>query len=145
MRTQFEINDTTGCYHVIFYHKNEGQPPTALKTFNYEQFTYAKIYGNIRVFKEEKAIIGTHIKRVEKFEEITNHFLSVFVAQQIRRKGVLKPRELAMDVSALNSTVIAPSVPESNNNQSENPPPVVDKPLYTSAPSWTKQGGPPSQ
>jgi hypothetical protein len=54
--------------------------PTTLKTFNYEQFTYAKIYGNIRVFKDEKAIIGTHIKRIEKFEEITNHFLSVFVA-----------------------------------------------------------------
>ena len=84
---------------MIFYHKNEGQVPTTLKNFNYEQFTYAKVYGNIRVFKDEKAIIGTHIKRVEKFEEITNHFLSVFVSQQIRRKGVLKARELAMDVS----------------------------------------------
>jgi hypothetical protein len=81
MRTQFEINDTTGSYHVMFYHKAENQIPTALKNFKYEQFTYAKIYGNIRVFKEEKAIIGTHIKRIEKFEEITNHFLSVFVAQ----------------------------------------------------------------
>lgn len=81
MRTQFEINDTTGSYHVMFYHKAENQIPTALKNFKYEQFTYAKVYGNIRVFKEEKAIIGTHIKRIEKFEEITNHFLSVFVAQ----------------------------------------------------------------
>ena len=59
------------------------------------------MYGNIRVFKEEKAIIGTHIKKIERFEEITNHFLSVFVSQQIRRKGVLKARELAMDVSSL--------------------------------------------
>jgi hypothetical protein len=82
----------------MFYHKGENQIPTALRNFQYEQFTYAKIYGNIRVFKEDKAIIGTHIKRIEKFEEITNHFLSVFVAQQIRRKGVLKARELAMDV-----------------------------------------------
>jgi hypothetical protein len=24
MRTQFELNDTTGTYHVMFYHKNEG-------------------------------------------------------------------------------------------------------------------------
>ena len=72
--------------------------PTALRNFKYEQFTYAKIYGTIRVFKEDKASIGTHIKQIDKFEEITNHFLSVFVAQQIRRKGVLKARELAMDV-----------------------------------------------
>ena len=29
---------------------------------------YVKVYGTIRVFKEEKAIVGTHIKRIEKFE-----------------------------------------------------------------------------
>ena len=58
---------------------------------------YAKIYGNIRVFKEEKAIVGTHIKRIDKFDEVTNHFLSVFVSYCIKKKGILKPRELAMD------------------------------------------------
>jgi hypothetical protein len=48
-----------------------------------------KVYGSVRVFKEEKALVGTHIKKVEKFDEITNHFLQVFVAHNIRTKGVL--------------------------------------------------------
>ena len=97
MRTQFEINDNTCTFHVLFYHKGENQVPTALRNFNYEQFTYAKIYGNIRVFKDEKAIVGTHIKKIEKYDEVTNHFLSVFISNCIRKKGILKPRELAMD------------------------------------------------
>lgn len=42
---------------------------------------YVKVYGTIRVFKDEKAIVGTHIKRVDKFDEVTNHMLQVFVAQ----------------------------------------------------------------
>lgn len=89
MRTQFEINDNTHTYYVLFYHKGENQVPTALRGFTYEQFAYVKIYGNIRVFKEEKAIVGSHIKRIERFEEVTNHFLAVFVAHCIRKKGVL--------------------------------------------------------
>jgi hypothetical protein len=52
------------------------------------------VYGTIRVFKEEKAIVGTHIKRVDKFDEVTNHLLQVFVAHCIRKKGVLSSREL---------------------------------------------------
>ena len=99
MRTQFEINDNTGTFFVLFYHKGENQIPTALRNFQYDQFCYAKVYGNIRVFKEEKAIVGTHIKRIEKFDELTNHFLSTYVAHCIRKKGVLKPRELAMETS----------------------------------------------
>lgn len=61
MRTQLEINDNTGTFYVIFYHKGENQLPTALRNFNYEQFCYCKVYGNIRIFKEEKAIVGAHI------------------------------------------------------------------------------------
>ncbi len=53
-----------------------------------------KIYGNIRVFKEEKAIVGSHIKRIEKFDEVTNHFLSIFVANCIRKKGLVRPKDL---------------------------------------------------
>lgn len=53
-----------------------------------------KVYGTIRVFKEEKAIVGTHIKRVDKFDEVTNHLLQVFVAHCIRKKGVLSNRDL---------------------------------------------------
>ena len=39
------------------------------------------------MFKEEKAIVGTHIKRIDKFDELTNHFLSVYVSHCIRKKG----------------------------------------------------------
>ena len=70
--------------------------PTALRNFHYEQFTYVKIYGNIRVFKDEKAIVGSHIKRIEKFDEISNHFLSVFVSNCIRKKGILKPKDSSL-------------------------------------------------
>ncbi len=80
MRVVFEINDNTGTSKVIFYQKDQGQLPTALRNFEYKQFKYAKIFGSIRVYKEEKAIVGTHIRPVEKFEEITNHFLQTFVA-----------------------------------------------------------------
>jgi RPA family protein len=97
MRTQFEINDNTGTFHVLFYHKGENQVPTALRNFNYEQFCYCKVFGNIRVFKEEKAIVGTHIKRIDKFDELTNHFLATYVSHCIRKKGTLKSRELALD------------------------------------------------
>jgi hypothetical protein len=41
---------------------------------------YAKIFGTVRLFKEEKSLVGTHIKRIEKFDEVSNHFLQVFVA-----------------------------------------------------------------
>jgi hypothetical protein len=75
MRVVFEINDNTSTCKIIFYQKDQGQIPTALKNFEYKQFMYAKIFGTIRVYKEEKAIVGTHIRRIEKFEEVTNHFL----------------------------------------------------------------------
>ena len=81
MRVVFEINDNTSTCKIIFYQKDQGQIPTALKNFDYKQFMYAKIFGTIRVYKEEKAIVGTHIRRIEKFEEVTNHFLQTFVAQ----------------------------------------------------------------
>jgi len=94
MRTLFEINDNTGVFKVIFYQKGENEVPMALKNFNYENLGYVKVYGTIRVFKEEKAIVGTHIKRVDKFDEVTNHLLQVFVAHCIRKKGVLSNRDL---------------------------------------------------
>jgi len=58
------------------------------------KYMYVKVYGTIRVFKEEKAIVGTHIKKIEKFDEVTNHLLQVFVAHCIRKKGVLTNRDL---------------------------------------------------
>lgn len=94
MRTLFEINDNTGTFKVIFYQKGENETPIALKNFNYQQFMYVKVYGTIRVFKEEKAIVGTHIKKIEKYDEITNHLLQVFVAHCIRKEGVLTNKDL---------------------------------------------------
>jgi hypothetical protein len=44
------------------------------------QNMYAKVFGTIRFYKEEKGIVGTHIKKVEKYDEVVNHFLQVFVA-----------------------------------------------------------------
>ena len=35
-RTSFEINDNTGTFTVIYYHREENQVPTALKDFTYE-------------------------------------------------------------------------------------------------------------
>ena len=60
----------------------------------YRHLMYVKVFGTIRVFKEEKAIVGTHIKKIEKFDEVTNHLLNVFVAHCIRKKGILSNREL---------------------------------------------------
>ena len=94
MRTLFELHDNTGIFKVIFYQKGENEIPIALKNFKYTEHNYVKVYGTIRVFKEEKAIIGTHIKQVEKQDDITNHLLQVFVAHSIRHKGVLTNREL---------------------------------------------------
>ena len=61
---------------------------------------YVKVYGTIRVFKEEKAIVGTHIKKIEKMDEVTNHLLQVFVAHCIRKKGVLTNRDLHQQQAA---------------------------------------------
>ncbi|CAI2377469.1 unnamed protein product [Moneuplotes crassus] len=93
-RTSFEINDNTGAFTVIYYHREEGQVPTALKDFVYEQFCYVKIYGTIRSFKEQKAIVGTHIHRIVDYDELTNHLLQTFTSHCIRKKGVLSEKEL---------------------------------------------------
>ena len=50
---------------------------------------YVKVFGNVRVFKEDKVIVGTHIRKITKFDEITNHFLQTCVAHCVRTKGVL--------------------------------------------------------
>lgn len=55
-----------------------------------------KLFGTVRLFKEEKILVGTHVKRVEKFDEVTNHYLQVFTAQQIRQKGILTVRSLLL-------------------------------------------------
>ena len=92
IRTEFEINDNTHTYYVCSITKVRIRYPL-LFVISTEQFTYVKIYGNIRVFKDEKAIVGSHIKRIEKFDEITNHFLSVFVSDCIRKIDIFRPKD----------------------------------------------------
>jgi len=78
----------------VFYHREENTVPTALKNFEYEAFCYVKVFGSIRMFKEQRAIVGTHIARISDFDEVTNHFLQIFVSHCVRRKGVLKEKDL---------------------------------------------------
>lgn len=108
-RTSFDVNDNTGVFTVVFYHREENQVPTALKNFEYEQFCYVKVFGSIRVFKEQKAIVGTHIEWIKDFDEVTNHFLQVFISHCVWKKGVLKEKDLVrtenvMDHSAPKNT-----------------------------------------
>ena len=97
MRTIFEINDNTGVFKMLFYQKEHNEVPQALKNFQFQQGAYVKAFGTIRVFKEEKAIIGTYIKSITKFDELTNHLLQIFVAHQIRKKGILSNKEMQSD------------------------------------------------
>ena len=62
MRTIIEIDDNTCRFKIIFYQKGENEIPMALKDYIYRENTYVKVFGSIRVFKEEKAIVGTKIE-----------------------------------------------------------------------------------
>jgi hypothetical protein len=94
MRTIFVVDDTTCSNKVIFYQKGENEVPTALKDFNSRENIYVRVYGSVRVFKEERAIVGTKIMEITKHDEIPNHFLQVFVGHNIRTKGVLSPADI---------------------------------------------------
>ena len=94
MRTIFEIDDTTGSQKVIFYQKGENEVPSQLKDFEYEEGAWVKIYGTIRVFKDEKALIGSHIQMIKQHDLVTNHFLQTMVGHQIRNKGVLQQSDI---------------------------------------------------
>ena len=93
MRTIFEVNDNTDIFKIIFYQKGENEVPTALKDFNYKENMYVRIIGSIRIFKEEKAIVGNKIQEIVKHGEVTNHFLKVFTAHAIRKHGLLTENE----------------------------------------------------
>ena len=94
MRTLYEINDNTGSHKVIFYKKGDNEQPKALKNFEFKENIWVKVKGTVRVFKEETAVIGQHIREIEQHDEVTNHFLQIFLAHQIRRKGVLSQDHL---------------------------------------------------
>jgi RPA family protein len=95
-RTTFMINDNTGCMKVNIYNKEENVLPEYMNQFE-KVFTnecYVKIFGSIRMFKENKAIVGTHLHVIEDYDEITNHLLQVFIASCVRRKGILAGQDL---------------------------------------------------
>ena len=98
MRTIFEIDDTTGQQKIIFYQKGENEVPSQLRDFEYSEGAWVKIFGTIRVFKDEKALIGSHIQVIQKQDLVTNHFLQTMVAHQIRTKGVLNKADLKQQV-----------------------------------------------
>ena len=80
MRTIYEVTDNTEHFKVIFYQKGENEVPMALKDYTFEENTYVKVYGSIRVFKEEKAIVGTKIEKLASNNEMVNHLLQTFVS-----------------------------------------------------------------
>lgn len=94
MRTMYELSDNTQTFKVIFYKKGENEEPTALKNFQYKQGAWVKVKGTVRVFREDKAIVGNQIFPVVQHDEIVNHFLQVFVASNIRKKGVLTQNQI---------------------------------------------------
>ena len=94
MRTLFELSDNTETFKVIFYKKAENEPPKALKDLEYQENQWIRVMGTVRVFKEQTAIIGNHVTIIKDHNEITNHFLQVFVAHNVRKKGVLSQDQL---------------------------------------------------
>ena len=86
MRTTIDINDNTGVFSVIFYNREENQTPAGLRNYEFKEEGYVKVYGSIRMFKDNKAIVGTHIYNIENHDEVTNHFLQVFIAHCVRKK-----------------------------------------------------------
>ena len=89
MRTVIEVTDSTGFFKVIFYKKDEFAAPKALNDYVYQDNQYVRIFGQIRSFKEELSIVGHVLQKIEDSNEIVNHFLKTFTADQYRKKGPL--------------------------------------------------------
>ena len=93
-KISYMLNDNTGCLKVNFYTKEETSVPKYLEEFLYEEDCYVKIFGNIRVFKDNKSVVGAHLKKITDHDAITNHKLQVLVSQEYRRKGPLNNQDL---------------------------------------------------
>ena len=75
-RVTFEINDNTGVFSVAFYSRGgDHEVPAALKDLQLELGMYVRIFGSLKVFKENKAIVGTHLDIIKDFDDLTHHFL----------------------------------------------------------------------
>lgn len=99
-RTTFDINDNSGVIKVTFYHRSENNPPKCLQDLDYEEGCYVKIFGNLRCFKDVRAVVGTSISKIKDFDELTNHWLQIFIAESVRKHGVLSTSETAQGTSS---------------------------------------------
>jgi hypothetical protein len=95
MRTIFEVDDGTASFKLIFYQKGENDVPYALRTLEFTEGMYARIYGSLRVFKEDRALVGSNIQAITNHNEVTNHFLKIFTAHCIRKHGNLTNQDLS--------------------------------------------------
>lgn len=101
MRTIFEVDDGTASFKLIFYQKGENDVPYALRTLEFTEGMYARIYGSLRVFKEDKALVGSNIQAITNHNEVTNHFLKIFTAHCIRKHGILTNQDLSGNNQAM--------------------------------------------
>lgn len=136
-RTTFDINDNTGVFRVTFYNREENVLPKCLQNLDYEPDCYVKIFGSIRIFKDNKAIVGTHITRITDFDELTNHFLQVFTASCVRRKGLLSNQDLSgtEGTKDLNDEEVKKAVHEAFKNIVENKPQAKKDEIFTAVKS----------
>ena len=90
------LEDSTGTTIVTFYQKGDNNLPQALRNFQFVegQGQYVRVFGFIRVFNGEKSIVGINLQEITKMDEVTNHFLKVFVSHNIRHKGVLENKDI---------------------------------------------------
>jgi hypothetical protein len=90
------LEDSTGSTIVTFYQKGDHNIPPALREFEYREgeSQWVRVHGFIRVFNEQKNVVGINLQQITKMDDITNHFLKVFVAHNIRHKGVLDHKDL---------------------------------------------------
>ena len=89
MRTLVDLCDSTEIQNVIFYQKGEMEEPESLKGVDLVVGSYLKVYGSMRIFKEQRAIVASKCENLVKHDEITNHLLQCFVSSNIRQKGTL--------------------------------------------------------
>ena len=63
MRTVIGFDDSTGCIDVTFYQKNDSSVPQVLQDFEFKdgEVQFAKVTGHIRVFKDQKSVIGINL------------------------------------------------------------------------------------
>jgi RNase P/RNase MRP subunit p29 len=96
MRHMVGLEDSTGQTVVTFYNKGDQNVPQALANFEFREGEgqWVRVYGFIRVFNDQKSIVGINLQQITKMDEITNHFLKVFVSHNVRHKGVLDNKDL---------------------------------------------------